>query len=243
MMKKWIYLIITLFIVSLLLVACMSAVTDPTGQTTSAPVPDTCAPVPTTTAPVPTTTDPSPTTTAPAPTTELVDAEMEYFLELFRWSEERNPYNHALRVMYDFASPEELHLRSFYDGGLDGEHEITDEEWAEYSKMVADPNNVHGAFHRLPKDKVEAELQAVFGISLADLPDSAFRGLFYLECSDSYCYNQSGVDSKWTGAFLEIIHNDDGTVSLIYEDQDGKCAITLKSNGDSYLVVSNMHVK
>ena len=194
MMKKWIYLIITLFIVSLLLVACMSAVTDPTGQTTSAPVPDTRAPVPTTTAPVPTTTDPSPTTTAPAPTTELVDAEMEYFLELFHWSEERNPYNHAMRVMYDFASPVELDLLSFYDGGFDGEHEITDEEWAEYSKMVADPNNVHGDFHRLPKDKVEAELQAVFGISLADLPDSAFRGLFYLECSDSYCYNQSGVD-------------------------------------------------
>ena len=186
----------------------------------------------------PTATDPPPTTTEP------VDTELEIFNELFRWSEERNPYNHAMRVMYDFASPEELYLRSFYDGGLDGEHEITDEDWAEYSKMVADPENVHGDFNRLPKDKIEAELQAVFGISLADLSDRSFRGLFYLECSDSYCFNQGGVASKRTnGGFQDIIHNDDGTVSLIYEDQDGKCAITLKPNGDSYLVVSNIHIK
>ena len=186
----------------------------------------------------PTVTDP------PQTTTEPVDTELEIFNELFRWSEERNPYKHAMRVMYDFASPVELDLLSFYDGGFDGEHEITDEEWAEYSKMVADPENVHGDFNRLPRDKIEAELQAVFGISLADLSDRSFRGLFYLECSDSYCFNQGGVASKRTnGGFQDIIHNDDGTVSLIYEDQDGKCAITLKPNGDSYLVVSNIHIK
>lgn len=249
-MKKKVYLLIAFFAISLLFMACMPAVTDPTGQTitnpvptTTVPVPTTTAPLPTTTAPLATTTDPVPTTTAPAPTTEPVDTELAYFLELFRWSEERNPYNHALRVMYDFASPEEINLRSFYDEGLAGENEITDEEWAEYSKLVADPNNVHGDFHRLPKDKIEAELQAVFGISLADLPESAFRGLFYLECSDSYCYNQGGVDSKSVHPFSEIIHNDDGTVSLIYEDRDGKCAITLKPNGDSYLVVSNVHIE
>lgn len=241
MKKNFLICIVT---IALLLAACMPAVTNPTGH-----VPTTTAPVATTTTPVTTTTNPPPTTTAPtstiapAPTTEPVDTELAYFLELFRWSEQRNPYNHALRVMYDFASPMELNLRSFYDGGLEGENEITDDEWAEYSKMVADPNNVHGDFHRLPKDKIEAELQAVFGISLADLPDSAFSGLFYLGCSDSYCFNQGGMTSKSARSFSEIIHNDDGTVSLIYEDHDGKCAITLKPNGDSYLVVSNVHIE
>ena len=243
-MEKKVRLIITLLAVSLLLVGCMPSAVSPTKQTTTAPVPTTSALEPATTEPVPiTTTSPAPTTTAPTSTTEPTDAELAYFTELFQWSKERNPYNHALRVMYDFASPMELDLRSFYDGGFDGEHDITDEEWAEYSKLVADPENVHGDFNRLPKDKIEAELQAVFGISLADLPDSAFRGLFYLECSDSYCFNSGGMTSKTVGAFLDIVHNENGTVSLIYEDYDGKCAITLKPNGDHYMVVSNVHIE
>lgn len=250
-MKKRVYLIIAVLIVSILLAACMPSMVNPTGQTTTMPVPTTTAPItttaaptPTTTAPLPTTTSPAPATTAPVSTTEPIDAELAYFIELFRWSGERNPYNHALRVMYDFASPMELDLRSFYDGGFDGEHEITGEEWAEYSKLVADPNNVHGDFNRLPKDKIDAELQAVFGITSADLSDSAFRGLFYLECSDSYCFNSGGMTSKQiTRSFFDVIHNGDGTVSLIYEDLDGKCAITLKPNGDSYLVVSNVHIE
>ena len=174
---------------------------------------------------------------------DVSNAELAYFNDLFRQGEERNPYFYAKCVMYDFASPEELSLLSFYDGGFAGEHEITDEEWEEYSMMVADPNNVHGDFNRLPKDKIEAELQSVFGISLEDLSDSAFRGLFYLECSDSYCFNQGGMTSDFAkSVFTDIKHNDDGTISLFYKDGIGKCAMTLKPNGDSYLVVSNVHV-
>lgn len=171
--------------------------------------------------------------------------ELAYFNELFSQGEERNPYFYAKCIYGDYASPEELNLRSFYEGGFVGEHEITEEELAEYWKLLPPYiPELMGDFNRLPKDKINAELQTVFGISLEDLPDSAFSGLYYLECSDCYCFNQSGMTSDFQkSAFTDIVHNDDGTISLFYEDRYGKCAITLKPNGDSYLVLSNVHVE
>ena len=50
------------------------------------PMATTSGPPPTTTVPVPTTTVTTPTTTAPHPTTEPINAELEYFNELFRRS-------------------------------------------------------------------------------------------------------------------------------------------------------------
>jgi len=91
---------------------------------------------------------------------------------------------------------------------------------------------------------MEAELQAVFGISLEDLSDSAYSGLFYLKSSDCYCFYQGGVTShQKKGSFIEIKHNDDETVSLTYDSTAGKFVITLKPNGDSYLILSNVKTK
>lgn len=245
-MKKC--LVILIAIMALLLSACMPTVTNPTGQTTTDPVTTTTMPPATTAVPVPTTTVPVPTTTVPAPTTVPTDpvstnAELEFFEELFRMKGlERNPY--ACSLGFEYTSPRELRLLPFYDGGFSGEHEITDAEWAELSKKLRFPEYVQGDFNRLPKDKMEAELQAVFGISLEDLSDSAFGGVYYLECSDSYGFYQSGVTAFYkSGPFMDIKHNDDETVSLTYEAGGDKFIITLKPNGDSYQILSNLKAK
>lgn len=168
------------------------------------------------------------------------DPVLAKFHDLFESTEwERNPYFYAIGT--EFSSPEELRLNQYFDGGFPGEHEITDAEWAEVSKQLAYSEEVPGDFNRLPKDKIEVELQAVFGISLADLSDNAFSGVFYLECTDCYCFYQSGVNfSHMIGSFTDIHHNADGTISLRYEKHDGAYTITLKPNGDSYLVLSNV---
>lgn len=231
-MKK---IAILLTAVCLLLAGCLSAWTDPTGQTTTAPD-SVHVPSDPTTMPADSTTVP----TDSVPTTELINPELEAFEVLFQQSlEKRNPFFYAIGTK--FSSPVELRLNQFFDGGFPDEHEITDAEWEELSKLLADPENVPGDFNRLPKDKIEAELQEFFGISLTDLSDAAFSGVFYLECTDCYCFYQSGVNfSHKISSFTDINHNDDGTISLSYEKHDGEYTITLKPNGDSYLVLSNV---
>lgn len=257
-MKKRIASIAALLLICVLIAGCVPSVPDHTGQattvptttnplsTTTTPAPTNTDPVPTSTVPAPTTTDPVPTTepaptaTDPVPTTEPLNPELEAFEVLFQQSlEQRNPFFYAIGTK--FSSPEELRLNQFFDGGFPDEHKITDAEWEELSKLLADPENVPGQFNRLPKDKMEAELQKYFGISLTDLSDIAFSGVFYLECTDCYCFYQSGVNhmSK-SGSFIDIHHNDDGTISLNYNKPDGEYVITLKPNGDSYLVLSNV---
>ena len=94
---------------------------------------------------------------------------------------------------------------------------------------------------------MNAELQAVFGISLADLPDSAFEGLTYLKSTDCYYFSQSAPTSTpRISNFLSIKHNNDGTVTLGYDhtfDDTIKRKITLKPNGDGYLVLSNVNAE
>lgn len=256
-MKKIAYFVVGILLIGLLLVACNPTSTNLTeGDVTTVPTVTTSPTVTTapteTTAPTQTaapteTTTPTQTT---APTSPSVDpqiaAELEAFEELFRWGGERNPYAYALG--FEYASPEELRLYYFYDGGFEGEHEITDEEWEELKKQSLGPDDADGPytdFNRLPVAKINDELQALFGISVADLADSAFSGVFYLECSDSYCFQSGGMTSNpKMGSFLDLKHNDDGTVSLTYECMgDDKFVITLKPNGDDYLILSNVKVK
>ena len=243
-MKKIVFLLLA---ACLLLAGCLSSGTDPTGgpgaqATTTVPVPTTTVPVPTTVS-VPTT-DPVPTTSAPAPTMNPQDAaELEAFNELFKLilgPTERNPY--ALASGYEYASPSEIKLRNFFDHGFPGEHEKTADEYEGLKKLVNHIEWLDNAdFNRLPKDKMEAELQTVYGISLKDLPDSAYEGLYYLESTDCYYMLQTAPNSGLIGLpFLAIEHNEDGTISLTYENSMDRFIITLKPNGDSYLVLSNV---
>lgn len=154
----------------------------------------------------------------------------------------RNPWWWA--TGHEYATPEDVRLVAFFDGGFEGEHELTDAEWEALRPMLMFPEyGLNGDWNRLSKDKMNAELQAVFGISLEDLPDSAYEGLLYLESTDCYYFCQTGMSSSPGFYPLAMQENADGTVSLTYESLAGIHIITLKPNGDSYLILSNVEVK
>lgn len=250
------YLAILLLLIALLLTACMPGFGDPIGQTTSPsttdPIPSQTDSVSTTTASVPTTTAPVPTTTVPAPTTKPTDpvptsvpqndAELTAFNELFQKAVgERNAYSYA--IAYEYSSTAELKLRYFFDNGFPGEKEATDSEWAELKVLPG--FNINYDFFRLPKDKMEADLQNCFGISLADIPDSGFEGLTYLKSTDCYYFMATGFmlnSVNFTAQSVE--HKNDGTVSLTYtvgwEPTVNEYVMELKPNGDGYLILSNL---
>ena len=142
---------------------------------------------------------------------------------------------------HTYESVTELNLKAFFDGGFQGEHEMTEAEREGLKQLVLWTDWVDMAdFNRLPKDKMNKELQKVFGITLADLPDSAFEGLYYLESTDCYYLLQTGMTCTPSGTFTSATANDDGTVTLTYNLPGGTGAITLKPNGDGWLVVSNI---
>ena len=165
----------------------------------------------------------------------------EELQELFASSAtERNPYFWA--TGHTYAAPAELKLHALFDGGFAGESKINDAEREGLSKLVLSPEALlMSDINRLPKDKMDAELQKVFGISLADLPDSAFEGLYYLESTECYYLIQGGMTSVPAHSQMKTVEaNGDGTVTLTYDLPGGSGAITLKPNGDSWLVVSNI---
>ena len=169
--------------------------------------------------------------------------ELEAFDELFSTEEssERNYYFWA--TGHTYSSPTQIILKKYFDGGFPGEPDKTDAEWEELSKLLNSPELIQNYdCIRLPKDRVNAELMKAFGITLEDLPDSAFEGLYYLESTDCYYFFQTGMTSiPKHSPILSIEHNDDGTVALTYNIPGGTGEITLKPNGDGYLVVSNIH--
>lgn len=165
----------------------------------------------------------------------------EELQELFASSAtERNPYFWA--TGHSYASPTEISLKKFFDQGFPEEGKRTDEEWEELSKIVPYPEHLQMYdCNRLPKDRVNAELKKVFGITLEDLPDSAFDGVYYLESTDCYYTFQTGMDSVPTHSkMLSAKAVDNKMVVLTYALPGGSGAITLKPNGDSWLVVSNI---
>lgn len=165
----------------------------------------------------------------------------EELQELFASSAtERNPYFWA--TGHSYASPTEISLKKFFDQGFPEEGKRTDEEWEELSKIVPYPEHLQMYdCNRLPKDRVNAELKKVFGITLEDLPDSAFDGVYYLESTDCYYTFQTGMDSVPAHSkMLSAKAVDNKMVVLTYALPGGSGAITLKPNGDSWLVVSNI---
>lgn len=193
-----------------------------------------------------------PSTTAPSvpDTTVGEDPELAYFDQLFStgWGNSVNLYNYEVyynsavgRNLYE--SPTELNLLKFFWRGFDGETTRTDAEITEL-KQYLNPTWVDNAdFFRLPKDKMEAELQKIFGISLADLSDAAYEGLTYLESTDCYYFFATGVmgGTEYFEA-KGVEHLDDGTVKVTYECEYGVNVVTLKSDGDHYLILSNIQI-
>ena len=192
--------------------------------------------VPSTTAPSDPTTVPTDPTTAPPAVDEITQ-----FQKLLSPGYERSPYYFALGK--EFSDPTELSLKTYFDGGFRGEKTATEAELNELRQYYNEPYFSNAKyFYRFPKEKMEAELQKYFGISLADLPDRAFSGLIYLECSDSYCYittHRNNIVNSYTVQRVE--HMSDGTVRVEYtiNSTEHKNVLTLKPNGEDYLILSN----
>ena len=236
---------------AILMSACQAATTGATNgtkpslQTTNSTTTVPTTTVPTTTVPtttVPTTTVPTTTAYVTQPTTVSPEtAELLFFNDLFmnNTDPERNSYYWATGCVY--SSPAEIKLKAFLDGGFSAESAVTDAEKEALGKLGLAPETfLYEDVYRLPKDRIDQELMKVFGITLVELPQSAFEGLYYLESTDCYYLIQSGMTSvPMHSQFQTVEHNDDGTVTLSYELPGGSGSITLKSNGDGWLAVSN----
>lgn len=262
-MKKTAVMFITILIFGLLLVACKPSNINPVGPTTilipSTPIPTTTMPPTTAVVPssttlpavTPTTSPTVPATTAPPPpTTPPVDPEVVAFTELFRnisMSDgvTRNPYNYSLGQEY--TSPMELNLREFFGNGFADEKIATAAELSELQPYLENSFFGESHFHRLPKDKMERELQKCFGITLEELPNSAFESLIYLASSDSYCFFASSVHGVAEGVEIKRVeHLDDGVLKVTYTKRTYKIeeyVVTLKPNNESYLILSNLKVE
>lgn len=250
-MKRKSFMFAAVFsICAILMSACQAANTGATNGTN--PSQNTTVPIVTSTAAVripmqttvPATTATSTETTVIQVTQPIISpetAELHLFNAMFMSDlyPERNSYFKATGCAY--SVPTEIKLRAFLDGGFPVEPDVTDAEKEELGKLGLAPESFrYGDTYRLPKDRINAELSKVFGITLAELPNSAFEGLYYLESTDCYYLIQSGMTSVPMHSQIQTVeHNTDGTVTLTYLLPGGSGAITLKPNDDAWLVVSN----
>lgn len=211
-MKKYIILISVLL--ALMLAACQPVTPDPTTAQTTPP----------TTAPV---------QTKPTTATEPVDLTVyNIFGDLASW------YNMALVCQYE--SPAQLRLYDFFYNGFKDEAAKTDAEW-EALRDTAGFSEAYD-FLRLPADKMDAVLTEYYGVTLAELPQSCFEGLVYLESTD--CYYMMHTDAKVATDFSAVAEEKlaDGTIRLTYTLGAAKdtFVVTLKENGDGYKILSNL---
>lgn len=230
--------------------AATRSATDPsdsTQPTTEGTTPTTEATTPTTE--VPPTTEVTPPTTVP-PTTDGNELDLDYFNALFRNNFVDGKRNGFYAATTDtFPAFNTLSLKYYFELGYPDEPEVTKAELEELAK-IAPIGLQNYVCKRLPKDKVAAELKAVFDISLSDLRKVDLRGLYYLESTDCYyCFQTRPLTNPGFVSALAAEQNDDGTVSVLYtngfqtEGEEHQYKIILKKlKGGIYRVLSNDRV-
>ena len=148
-------------------------------------------------------------------------------------------YGKALISYYE--TPEKMSLRNFFDNGFEGESQKpTDAEWAQL-KDVQGFNENYDLF-RLPVSKMNEVLTQYFGITVADMDESAFAELTYLESTDCWYYMATG--SRYVSGFVAqaVEHLPDGTIQVQYTVNypEGLAVVTLQPYGDGYRILSNL---
>lgn len=146
-------------------------------------------------------------------------------------------YNRTLTSLY--TSPEQLDLQLFFYRGFDTESQTpTDEEWAELEGLEG--FDINYDLIRLPGDKMNEVLEAYFGVTLEDMSAESFEGLTYLESTGCYYFMTTDFvgaeDFAATG--MEVLEN--GTIRLYYTlGGVDAYVVTLKPNGDGYMILAN----
>ncbi len=153
-------------------------------------------------------------------------------------------YNWAAGQFYQ--SPENLKLLHYFYGGFKGESQRpTDAEWKE---LEGRPGfNINYDLFRLPVDKINADLQKHFGITLDDLSHESFDGLVYLQSTNCYYFMGTGVNGCADGFQATNVQTQpDGTLLVTYTVQSNSaiyrkstCQMGLKAVGDGYQILYN----
>ena len=89
---------------------------------------------------------------------------------------------------------------------------------------------------------VEQILQTVFGLSLDDFTDTAKKGYYYLESTDSYYYGGEWTSSVFHVTVAGVRELENGNVEVYYTSSGSglfEGFVTLKPVGDSYIVIAN----
>lgn len=242
-------LIIIISIIAVLLVGCQL----PEESTPdSSNVPETTAP-PKVTAPPETTTPPETTappettiTTEPDPTAPSIsdDPEVVKFQALlYDWSN-FNPGNWYLQALNcEYKTALEIDLEClFYNGFAEESRDPTDAE-IEYINGL----ELWGSqwqcmnFFRYPVEKMDAVLQQYFGITYAEANKEISRNFIYWEETNCYYSAHTGAIAPVPVVYA-VTHLGDGSIAVNYYDKNSlkRFVLTLKENGDDYLVISHL---
>lgn len=150
-------------------------------------------------------------------------------------------YTQALFM--EFNDPRNIRLKDFLFDSCKPwpfKHFTDDEERKELFEQLGidDPGD---DWTGIEASTVEQILQTVFGLSLDDFSDTAKKGYYYLESTDSYYYGWvwSNTVAHVTVAGVRELEN--GNVEVYYTTVTGLSEgfVTLKPVGDSYIVIAN----
>jgi hypothetical protein len=89
---------------------------------------------------------------------------------------------------------------------------------------------------------MEEVVQRVFGLSMADFPDSAKREIRYLESTDYYYFGDCDSFTVFQVSVAGIRELENGNIEVYYTASGPgplEGVVTLKPVGDSYIVISN----
>lgn len=149
-------------------------------------------------------------------------------------------YNWALNSFY--SDPAEMNLNKLFKNADSSDYLMPAVEWygewynslPEFEREL-DHNLIAGAL-------MEDVLEEYFGISLADMDENSFSGLTEIRLIGWYsCVaNDFEVTEDFAAHGYETLEN--GDIMLFYTSANSKslCAVTLRPNGDGYLILSNM---
>lgn len=168
------------------------------------------------------------------------DPDIAAMQALFDWQYGTRFYNDALTSEY--ATPADVNLAYlFYDGFRDEPQEATEAETAFLNTKWSE-NWVYMDLHRLPSKKIDAVLTELFGITLEQTNRVGLEGYPYFEETDCY-YNAFSGTHYADITINRVEHRDDGTIRMYYL-RNGFPSVnmvaTLKSNGESYQILSNL---
>lgn len=169
------------------------------------------------------------------------------FQDLLSFNYDSNWYNQAMTHV--FNSPEELWLSEFFYNGFPEEsNEPTPEEnaflhncWSA-SNWLEVEGNLELDLVRLPADRMDQILRQYFGIGLADTRGYGLEQLTYWDDTDCY-YSAHGDNNAVFDFTVDLVTlSSDGNYQVRYSVDGGaeSYVITLKPNGDGYLIVSNL---